>query len=599
MAEFDFNKMFQGDYSGLLNNNNYAQNVKRSNSLSLDQGLISENSKPIFTSNNQRASSQSFAEPEYQDRTLVDKFMRRENPENAELRNSRNKAMVQDYMYNQIDNDEDRLLFSLDPKSWIAKDTDSKFKDENRAGFYKGRPYTTRKDTGLLHYIDGAQEQVFLNADSSKTKSQHSTIQLYNEYKKATDPVLKEYLLRQLEALGQSDDSLIQVSVAPDGTQSITIGGTNTSGSNIGSEKGFIKMSGTTEGTDNMHIVPSDITSYLDDNKYTREFEASYQSDQSKALKFNGILDSISDIGIDYLLTQKGAIEQFGIEKVIKFGGVEFAKAVNISDDQIDRYSKATGVIAEQTGMLNAYIKEITGAQMSETEVKRLVQALANMGVTGSLGRVFGNGDNPIAFKMKYDMVMKHIQEARARRYFYMKNESIMKTLEKDYPALQGIDYELNTRHIENDVYTMTKSKNPEADLSGEIDGMSYTYGTNQNYWMDDFRTRDLMSQVQNYDLSRNRYKIAAEQEVDYQSYLSILTDKSHPENKKFIELDLAAQLESIQSRNKLFGLGKNELTFAQRELFKNYEPWQNRKRDGGSFYKIDQDKFLNSMGVQ
>ena len=98
--------------------------------------------------------------------------------------------------------------------------------------------------------------------------------------------------------------------------------------------------------------------------------------------------------------------------------------------------------------MLNAYIKEITGAQMSEKEVVRLVQALANLGVTGDLGRVFGAGDNPVAFKAKFDVVMKHIQEARARRLEIQADLVASKYLELMERALEAKDFETALRAL-------------------------------------------------------------------------------------------------------------------------------------------------------
>ena len=79
MAEtkFDFNKAFAGDYSGLLNDNTYARNVRNN--------MMLENSP---TSSNQSLMSPtqpSFAPTQPKDRTLLDRLLKRENPENVQM----------------------------------------------------------------------------------------------------------------------------------------------------------------------------------------------------------------------------------------------------------------------------------------------------------------------------------------------------------------------------------------------------------------------------------------------------------------------------------------------------------------------------------
>lgn len=71
----------------------------------------------------------------------------------------------------------------------------------------------------------------------------------------------------------------------------------------------------------------------------------------------------------------------------------------------------------------NRYIKEITGAQMSEAEAARLLRALPNPG-TGIL-----DGDGPTAFKSKLDNAVQSLTLARMRYHFLRSggwNQSMM-----------------------------------------------------------------------------------------------------------------------------------------------------------------------------
>ena len=63
---------------------------------------------------------------------------------------------------------------------------------------------------------------------------------------------------------------------------------------------------------------------------------------------------------------------------------------------------------------MNRYIKDITGAQMSEFEAKRLRKAIPDPGDT-----LFG-GDDPITFKAKLDSAMREIAKAKARYTYYL-----------------------------------------------------------------------------------------------------------------------------------------------------------------------------------
>ena len=60
-----------------------------------------------------------------------------------------------------------------------------------------------------------------------------------------------------------------------------------------------------------------------------------------------------------------------------------------------------TTLRAKSVSNLNSYIKEMTGAAMSEAEAKRLMAVMPNAG-TG----VF-DGDSPTQFKTKLDVVVR------------------------------------------------------------------------------------------------------------------------------------------------------------------------------------------------
>lgn len=65
---------------------------------------------------------------------------------------------------------------------------------------------------------------------------------------------------------------------------------------------------------------------------------------------------------------------------------------------------------------LNRYIKEVTGAQMSEAEAQRLVRAMPNPG-TG-----LWDGDSPTEFRAKMDGVIRQTKLAYARMSYLRKN---------------------------------------------------------------------------------------------------------------------------------------------------------------------------------
>lgn len=591
-TKLQFNKMFDGDYTGLLNNNIYARNVNNA-----PQSLMSPNVNTYNAPMPQQPTKPSYALPEYQNPTFLDRFLRRENPNNQRIREARNKAMIQDYMYNQLDNNTDRLLFALDPNSYIDKAQSASFESANKEGMINGRRYILNKATGRYHYVDGAQEPVFKDGLEVKGEEKElKTIQLFEAYKKAEEEGntdLAKYLLRELEAIGNSDSPSITITTNEDGTQTIRYNedGLNQTGAQSQKTDGLIIQK---SGEGGLYHLPGDFENYFSNEKYQREFELSFQKDQTQARKIQAIADDLDIIGLDYVTTIPGALERYGANVVLKMGGEDLFNALYSAEDR-DKYERSVALIQNQTAQLNAYIKEITGAQMSEKEVTRLVQALANVGVTGDLGRVFGAGDNPVAFRIKFDIVMKHIQEARARRYFYIKNKQIMDRIKEDYSMIGGLDYAMMSKYMAQDVYEIA---NPSrgfyeqefTDEQGNKYNERINYATNADFYFDDYRMRDLLDTVQDVNLERNRKSFYDQEGITRQEFMTIISDPDHPSYEKYYNVELDAQLRAIQDRNEMFGLGRNELSLKQRRMFSNYEPWTNRERTDGNYFSIDMD---------
>ena len=69
---------------------------------------------------------------------------------------------------------------------------------------------------------------------------------------------------------------------------------------------------------------------------------------------------------------------------------------------------------------LNNYIKEITGAALSEAEASRIRTALPDPGDAGIMGIL--SGQDPVTFKANLDSSMRDLEKARIRYEYYLKN---------------------------------------------------------------------------------------------------------------------------------------------------------------------------------
>jgi len=109
---------------------------------------------------------------------------------------------------------------------------------------------------------------------------------------------------------------------------------------------------------------------------------------------------------------------------------------------------------------LNRYIKEITGAQMSEAEAARLMRSMPNPGTS------FYDGDSPSEFKAKMDNSVRQLKLAAAR-YTYLrsarfKGKRMIGPGGKSNISIQQMRGIMNKRATE--IYREMKKSNPGMD---------------------------------------------------------------------------------------------------------------------------------------
>lgn len=88
----------------------------------------------------------------------------------------------------------------------------------------------------------------------------------------------------------------------------------------------------------------------------------------------------------------------------------------SLTPQQTQELAEFSAFKQDATENLNRYIKEITGAQMSEAEAARLMRAMPNPGVG-----IF-DGDSPTEFKAKLDNAIRSAQLAYARNAYLRRN---------------------------------------------------------------------------------------------------------------------------------------------------------------------------------
>lgn len=123
-------------------------------------------------------------------------------------------------------------------------------------------------------------------------------------------------------------------------------------------------------------------------------------------------LDSIASSIKPEHLTYEGRLKGgwLGLQDAFRSGNA------SMTPDDRKYLEEFTTLRAKSIANLNSYIKEMTGAAMSEAEAKRLMAVMPNAG-TG----VF-DGDSPTQFKTKLDVVVREAKMAMARAQFAKAN---------------------------------------------------------------------------------------------------------------------------------------------------------------------------------
>ena len=87
-----------------------------------------------------------------------------------------------------------------------------------------------------------------------------------------------------------------------------------------------------------------------------------------------------------------------------------------VTDSEKKDVEEYTAFRRDAISSLNNYIKQVTGAAMSELEAKRLMKAMPNPGIG------MFDGDSPTQFKTKLDGVMQNLDRVIARNNYIQKH---------------------------------------------------------------------------------------------------------------------------------------------------------------------------------
>lgn len=145
---------------------------------------------------------------------------------------------------------------------------------------------------------------------------------------------------------------------------------------------------------------------FKDDKTYKRKLAEEAKKISDEMFSFTKVGDTFQPI----YLQAEGDILQVTSSWKDYFG---------LASDEEKRFLKnKTMFTAENIKNFNQYVKNITGAQMSENEVKRLIQAYPDAGFQdGILG--FLDKDTPSEFKAKYDQIMKVLIVGQMKVNYY------------------------------------------------------------------------------------------------------------------------------------------------------------------------------------
>jgi hypothetical protein len=147
-------------------------------------------------------------------------------------------------------------------------------------------------------------------------------------------------------------------------------------------------------------------------NKLDKEAKNQVEKDLVAATNQLGRLDDIANSYRERFQTLEGKIKNRFNSWVDYLGFAR--KSMNPKDRQ--DLAEFTAFRRDAFENLNRYIKEITGAQMSEAEAQRLMRAMPNPGVG------LFDGDSPTEFKAKMDSVVRQTKLAYARMSYLRKN---------------------------------------------------------------------------------------------------------------------------------------------------------------------------------
>ena len=172
----------------------------------------------------------------------------------------------------------------------------------------------------------------------------------------------------------------IQVTTNPDGTVNVSIGG-----------KGQGTISKPTKAK-----LEADLIKTSEGIARLEQVAAAYKPEyQQVGMRFSQALNEFRD--------------KFSDTPVSVFLG-------NVSPKDAAILTKFSAFKRDAIANINLYIKEITGAQMSELEADRLRKGMPDP------GDAITDGDSPIVFKAKLDATLKALKAAAARKYFTLRN---------------------------------------------------------------------------------------------------------------------------------------------------------------------------------
>ena len=176
-------------------------------------------------------------------------------------------------------------------------------------------------------------------------------------------------------------------------------------------------------------------------------YKRGLQQEQDAAMKLDKTYDNIKAKiddpvhGSEYLdlFTAQGKIDQF-------FRGARaFFKITDENDADFQKARRGYAFMSDVQDAANRYIKEITGAQMSEAEATRLLKAIAN------------SNDNKAAFMGKLDAQMARIKEMVA-----FSQERIKTLMGRGMSATDAT--ELVKGEVQGDIKSMIDEVEAEAD---------------------------------------------------------------------------------------------------------------------------------------